>query len=228
MVRLAADAGTTDIVATPHANPHYRFEPEVIRAKVTELREATNDLVQLHVGCDFHLSAANIEDALLDPRKYAINHRCYILVEFSEFLIPPSSAEIFRRMREAGTIPIITHPERNQLLQSDPGQIERWVENDCLTQVTAQSLLGRFGKPAKGVADYWIRAGAVHFVASDAHDPNDRTPVLSEAFRYVASTYGSDQAERLFVTNPKATLTGEPLEWFEPEPMRKKKWYQFS
>jgi protein-tyrosine phosphatase len=228
MVRMASDSGTTDIVATPHASPHYRFDAEIIELKIAELRRATDNRVNLHAGCDFHLSATNIEEALVNPTKYAINHRSYILVEFSEFLIPPTSAEIFRRMQAAGVTPIVTHPERNQLLQSDPEQIEAWVENECLIQVTAQSFLGRFGKRAKDVADHWMRAGVVHFVASDAHDPEDRVPVLSEAYRYVASTYGSDQAERLFVANPKATLSGEPLEWLEAEPKKKRKWYQFS
>jgi protein-tyrosine phosphatase len=228
MVRMAYASGTTDMVATPHANPQYRFDAEIIDRKIAELRRATDNVVNLHVGCDFHLSATNIEDALVNPTKYAINHGSYILVEFSEFLIPPTSAEIFRRMQEAGVTPIVTHPERNQLLQSDPEQVEAWVENDCLVQVTAQSFLGRFGKRAKDVADHWMTTGAVHFVASDAHDSRDRTPVLSEAYHYVQNTYGSDQAERLFVANPKAALSGEPLEWFEPEPKKKRKWFQFS
>jgi protein-tyrosine phosphatase len=228
MVRMASASGTTDIVATPHASPQYGFDAGIVHFKLAELRRATGNLVNLHVGCDFHLSATNIEDALSHPTKYAINHGSYILVEFSEFLIPPTSAEIFRRMQAAGVTPIVTHPERNQLLQSHPEQVETWVENDCLVQITAQSFLGRFGKRAKEVADHWMTVGAVHFVASDAHDPKDRTPVLSDAYHYVQSTYGSDQAERLFVANPKATLSGEPLEWVEPEPKKKRKWYQFS
>ena len=227
MVRMAAASGTTDIVATPHANPQYRFEPEVIERKVSELRSATCDAVQIHVGCDFHLSATNIEDALANPTKYTINHRSYVLVEFADFLIPPTSTEIFRRMRVAGMTPIITHPERNRLLQINLEQIRGWVENECLVQVTAQSFLSRFGKSAKDAADDLMRSGLVHFVASDAHGPKGRTPDLAEAYRYVASTYGPSQAERLFVANPKAALLGEPLEWFDSMPRKRRRWYQF-
>jgi protein-tyrosine phosphatase len=227
MVRMAFASGTTDIVATPHANPQYPFDPEVIERKVSELRSAIGAAVQIHVGCDFHLSATNIEDALANPTKYTINHRSYILVEFADFLIPPTSTEIFRRMRVGGMTPIITHPERNRLLQADLEHIRTWVEDECLVQVTAQSLLGRFGKSAKDAADDLMRSGLVHFVASDAHGPKDRTPVLAEAYRYVASTYGTGQADRLFVTNPKAALMGEPLEWFESVPRKRRRWYQF-
>src|ERR1700737_816953 len=94
MARVAAASGTTDIVATPHANQRYRFDPEVIEEKVEILRRAVGELVRIHVGCDFHLSAMNIHDALENPTKYAINHRSYVLVEFSDLLIPPTSAEI--------------------------------------------------------------------------------------------------------------------------------------
>ena len=31
MLRLAAEAGTTDIVATPHVNGQFEFDPELIR-----------------------------------------------------------------------------------------------------------------------------------------------------------------------------------------------------
>ena len=38
MLRLAAEAGTTDIVATPHANGEYVFRPDVICARIEEIQ----------------------------------------------------------------------------------------------------------------------------------------------------------------------------------------------
>lgn len=227
MVKMAAASGTTDIVATPHANPQYAFNPELVEQKIADLQRATGNLLNIHLGCDFHLSATNVQDALACPTKYAINHRCYVLVEFSDFAIPPSAAEIFRKMQTAGMLPIITHPERNALLQRNLKQIKVWVDQECLVQVTAQSFLGRFGKRAKNFADELMSNGLVHFVASDAHDAVDRTPVLSEAYRYVATAYGSDLAEQVFVTNPRAALLGGALEPFEAELSRTRKWHDF-
>lgn len=224
MVRMAAGTGTTDIVATPHANARYNFEPEQIARKIAELTEATGHLVQIHSGCDFHLDANNIQDALAHPTKYAINHLSYVLVEFSDFVIPPSTGEILARLRDAGMLPIITHPERNRLLHERADQISSWVDDDCLVQVTAQSFLGRFGKAAKSFADQLMDRALIHFVASDGHDTADRPPVLADAYRYVEKNYGEARAEALFVTNPKATLTGDPIERFFAEP-RRRKWF---
>ena len=36
MLRMAAESGTTDLVATPHANLNYKYEPLVIRDRLRE------------------------------------------------------------------------------------------------------------------------------------------------------------------------------------------------
>src|SRR5688500_1615002 len=109
MLRLAAAAGTTDIVATPHASGQYAFSPELIDARIGELSAATE--VRIHRGCDFHLQADNIEDAIAHPHKYTINHSGYLLVEFSDIAIFASTDEILSELVGAGMAPIITHPE---------------------------------------------------------------------------------------------------------------------
>ncbi len=148
MLQQAAAAGTTDIVASPHANQEYFFDPLMVEQKIGELQAAVGDAPQIHYGCDFHLTLENIEDALRVPGRYSINHRGYLLVEFSDFLIPKTTEETFARMMKVGLRPIVTHPERNQLLQRRLPELEEWVAQGVHLQVTAQSLLGRFGRTA--------------------------------------------------------------------------------
>jgi protein-tyrosine phosphatase len=228
MLRIAAESGTTDLVATPHANLQFRFNPALIEARLAELAQAAGNAVRLHRGCDFHLYYDNIQDALAHPAKYTINGLNYLLVEFPDVLIADSTDEVFYRFRRAGIVPIITHPERNFLLHRRMEQMARWVAEGCLIQVTAQSFLGRFGGEARSVARELIQRGMVHFVASDAHDAGDRTPSLREACQHLTRRYGADLAGRLFVENPGAALRGEPL----PEPAdaptpRANPWYRF-
>jgi protein-tyrosine phosphatase len=227
MLRLAAASGTSDIVASPHANHEFKFEPEVIAAKLQVLRQAVDGVIRIHTGCDFHLSYDNIQDSLQNPSKYAINHKSYILVEFSDLLIPKTTDDVFYQMQAAGMTPIITHPERNMLLQKRLDKLETWVESGCLLQVTALSFLGRFGKQAKVFADRLLERGLVHIVASDAHDMKYRPPSLKEAYEYVSKACGPTRAEMLFVKNPAATLTGAPLETYYEDPAPPKKWFQF-
>ena len=227
MLHLAAESGSTDIVASPHANHQFKFDPEIVAAKVEELRRAAAGVIRVHTGCDFHLSYDNIQDSLQHPSKYAINHKKYVLVEFSDLLIPKTTSDVFYQMQSAGMIPIITHPERNPLLQKSLDKLAGWVETGCLLQVTAQSFLGRFGRQAKTFADLLLQRGLVHIVASDGHDTKHRPPSLKEAYEYVSKEYGPGRARTLFVTNPGATLTGAPVEMYYEQPVPDKKWYQF-
>ncbi|MBI3472634.1 MAG: exopolysaccharide biosynthesis protein [Candidatus Solibacter usitatus] len=226
MLRLAAESGTTDIVASPHANFEYTFQPELIEQKIAELTAAVDASIRIHRACDFHLSYDNIQDALAHPGRYTINHKNYLLVEFSDLLIPHSSGDVFGSLQAAGMVPVITHPERNGLLRQRLDKLEAWAESGCLLQVTALSFLGRFGKHAKAFADLLLERNLVHIVASDAHDTQHRPPLLREAYEYVRRKRGPARAEALFAANPRATLTGDPLPPEEVAPAPARKWYR--
>lgn len=227
MVRMAAAHGTTDLVATPHANLTYKFEPETIAVRLVEIQAAAGDCLRLHTGCDFHLSYDNIEDAVANPRKYTIAQKNYLLVEFSDLLIFKSTPEIFGRLMDAGMIPVITHPERNGLLRQRLEEIAKWVEDGARVQVTAQSLTGRFGKRAQEFSKALLDQSLVHVIASDAHDCEHRPPVMSEAFTWLEQHYGLAWANALCVENPGATLTGTDMKIPERESSApKRKWYK--
>jgi len=227
MLRMAAAAGTTDLVCTPHANRNYKFEPLVIRDRLKELEEGIGDAVRLYTGCDFHLSYENIQDAINNPRKYTINQHCYLLVEFSDMLIFRNTAEIFGRLQEAGMVPIITHPERNELLQQRLDEIAMWVDAGALVQVTGQSLMGHFGRKAGEFAKMLLERRLVHFIASDGHDLKHRPPTLNEAHAWLVKNQGQPMADALCIGNPRATLAGLSVELpYVDAEIRAKKWYQ--
>ena len=226
MLRLAAESGTTDLVATPHANLTYKFDPARIRERVAEIA-AANPPVRLFTGCDFHLSYDNIQDAIENPSKYTIHQQSYLLVEFSDLLIFRNTQEIFDRLQDAGMHPVITHPERNGLLRQRLEQIESWVDNGALVQVTAQSLLGDFGRRAVEFSRTLLDRGLVHFIASDGHDCEHRPPRMDLAHRWLVKHYGEALADALCKKNPAATLTGDPLEPMPEEPEAEpRKWYR--
>ena len=224
MLVMARAAGTTDIVATPHANSQFRFDPQQVKDKIADLQDAIGDLPRIHYGCDFHLTSENIDEALRLPAKYSINHRGYLLVEFADTFIPKTTSQIFERMLDAGLFPIVTHPERNPLLQKKLSDVEAWVEMGCFVQVTAQSVLGSFGKRAKAFSDTLLSHGLVHFLASDAHDLQYRPTPLQPAWEYVSEHLGPDTAAVLLEENPGAALVGAPISAPVTAP-RKRGWF---
>jgi protein-tyrosine phosphatase len=228
MLKIAAESGTTDIVATPHANQKFTFDPDLIDRKIAELQVASGPLPRIHRGCDFHLTIENIDDAVAHPSKYTINQKRYLLVELSNSIIPKTIHDIFARLQDTGLVPVITHPERNSFLQTRLDLLRGCVEEKCLVQVTAQSLLGRFGRTANRIATQLLQENLVHFIASDAHDPKHRSPALREAYDYTAKTWGEQRAYSLFVNAPQAALLGTPFDAPLANIANKKKWYSFG
>ncbi|HEV2689069.1 MAG TPA: CpsB/CapC family capsule biosynthesis tyrosine phosphatase [Bryobacteraceae bacterium] len=225
MLRVAAQHGTTDIVATPHANSQFRFNQELIQQRFAEVSKAAQGLVRVHLGCDFHISYENVQDALENPTRYTINNLSYLMVELPDLVMLEPARSILSRLRSARMIPVITHPERNVMLQDKIDTLSQWLEDGCLLQITGQSLLGRFGPEAARCANSLLRRDLVHFIASDAHDCDDRPPRLDEPYRHVALRFGERRAEQLLRINPAMALRGEPLEEQPLTPVRK--WFEF-
>ena len=224
MCYMAVKDGITHIVATPHCNFHYPFRPEENAKQITELQAAVGETPKLYLGCDFHLSYENIQSIHKDSRKFTINGKKYLLVEFEGHTIPQYMRQIFFEMISGGIIPIITHPDRNYVLCRHPEILYDWVNAGCLSQVTAQSLTVDFGKTAQKAAQVLMEHNLVHAIATDAHNLTSRPPRLFSCYQKVAEQHGESVAEELFHKNPQAILEGNDVVWSrQPIELRKPK-----
>ncbi len=217
MCRMAAADGIDHTVASPHANAAFTYDRVRHEQTLADLRARTGK-PELALGCDFHLSFENLEDALVRPEQYVIGTTRYLLVELSDFMSPRYVGGALTRLLDAGLTPVLTHPERNLILQRDPRHVLAWAENGCVVQITASSVTGSWGQQAANVTRWLLERQAVHVLATDAHDLRGRPPVLSEARHAVARQYGSDLADTLVQRNPRAIVDNLPLPYF-PRPV---------
>jgi protein-tyrosine phosphatase len=211
MCRVAVRDDITHIVATPHCNGEFEYDRERYTAMLGRLHDAGNGKLKFSLGCDFHFSYDNIQDALAHPRRYTIGESQYLLVEFSDYGIPAGVHQNLLSLSSCGMVPIITHPERNSILLRKPEMVLEFAEQGCLVQVTANSFTGFWGGQAKNMAEWLLKCEAVHVVASDAHDFARRKPTLSEAHAQIAELAGKGTADALVSNNPAAIVAGKSL-----------------
>ena len=211
MCRIALEDGITHIVATPHSNDEYSYNRERYTEMLGQLHDAADGKLTFSLGCDLHFSYDNIQDALANPRRYTIGDSQYLLIEFSDYGIPPSVMQDVFMICSRGMVPIVTHPERNQPLLKNPELVLKLVEQGCLVQVTADGVTGAWGGRSKKMVEWLLQREAVHVIASDAHDPVHRRPAMSQARNVVAELAGAAIAEALVTHNPEAIVEGKGL-----------------
>lgn len=211
MCAIAVQDGIEHIVATPHADFHYSYDREALAARLQRLQQLAGPALRFSLGCDFHLSHDNLEDAFAHPSRYTIGNTGYLLVEFNNDSIPQQITGALLRLIELGITPILTHPERNRVLQRDLPRVRQWIEDGCLVQITANSLTGHWGDQARRSARTLLEQHAVHVLATDAHDSRRRVPMLSLARSLVAKWHGEEMARALVEDNPRAIVSGEKI-----------------
>lgn len=211
---MAARDGIATIVATVHQLGNFASNHgDTIRAQADRLQAKLDRRgIPLEVlpGADVRIEPGMIRK-IRSGEVLTLGDRGYhVLLELPHEVYLPLD-RLLADLKKAGLTGILSHPERNQGIISRPAVVESLVHSGCLIQVTAASLTGGFGGRARGVAEWLVRQGLVHFVSTDAHSPRSRPPLLGEAYDRVVELVGSPLATELFCQNPAAVAEGRPV-----------------
>lgn len=229
MAQLAADDGTTTVVATPHQLGSFaQNRGSEIRRLVAELQtRLTAAGIPLTVlpGADVRIEP-DMFDRLASGDVLTLgDHRRHVLLELPHDLylpLEPIVATLARRQM----VGILSHPERNEGIMRCPEVVGPLVESGCLLQITAGSLCGAFGDECRSLAEWLIGEGFAHFVATDAHGVRSRRPLMHRAFERVAELTDDHTATDLCCTNPAAVAAGQGVRpGRRPVARRKAKWF---
>lgn len=214
MARMAAAGGTEAVAATSHGNfsrSSLQEAREYLRFYGKRLKEFRRRLAEEQIplkvcgGMEL-LAEEHLLSLAEEMRLPSLNGGKYLLVEFY-FDIPRQMAEsALERLQRLGWEVVLAHPERYDFVRREPECLLALYDARITLQVNAGSLSGQFGRHAFRAADYMLRSGIAGAVASDAHDPVLRTPVLEETAEYLDLHYGNGAAEVLLWRNPLRIL----------------------
>ncbi len=230
MARMAVADGIRTIIATPHQLGCYTDNSgRMIRQRAAELQAFLHRHdVELHVlpGAD-----VRIEDTMFAGLRQGTvlslgDHRKHVLVELPHELYLPT-LPIVEQLQHLGMRSILSHPERNEGILRQPQLVTELVQQGCLMQVTASSLLGTFGLPCQYFSEWMLSKNLVHFMATDAHGAKTRRPLLRRCFERVKELSGASTAEALCCHNPHAVASGQDLElnFVSPPARARSRWF---
>jgi len=197
MAQLAVDDGVRTVVCTPHQLGAFgENRGDDLRRRVAELQErldAHGVAVQVLPGGDVRIEDGMLEKLASGEVLSLADHRRHVLLELPHELYFPLEPVLagLARLRMTG---VLSHPERNRGLLQQQSLIEELVGRGCLMQVTAGSLTGGFGPASQAMAERMASRGLIHFLATDAHGPKTRRPILSRAFQRAAELAGEEAA----------------------------------
>jgi protein-tyrosine phosphatase len=208
LARAAVADGTGLVVCTPHAHMIDVAElPDRVRQLRSALAAAGIDL-EIRAGAELSWDhVATFDGRSLEAVAQGPPGGRWILLEaplpgtgdLDDF--EPAAQEL----RDRGYGVLIGHPERSPAMNGDAGAVDRVLDAGDRVQLNASSLVGYHGSAARAAGLELARSGRIHVLASDAHQPRDRGPVLGPAVE-ILREHGIDDAERLASTEPRALL----------------------
>ncbi|GIN62009.1 tyrosine protein phosphatase [Robertmurraya siralis] len=225
MARIAVEQGVTHLFATPH---HLNGSYENPKNKILQMtRQYSNYLIEekiplvLHPGQELRVHREIFQTIEADEMITLDNQGKYVLLELPSTNVPNYLHEVVYELRLRGITPIIPHPERNVKIVEEPELLYDLLSDGALTQLTAGSIIGQFGKKIKLFSEKLIEHQWTHFIASDAHNTHSRGFFLQQAFEAITKKFGVD-AIFYYKENAELLLRGQNIVAEEAKPMRRK------
>ncbi|CDO03686.1 Tyrosine-protein phosphatase YwqE [Oceanobacillus picturae] len=225
MAKAAVDQGIHTIIATPHhRNGKYDNDRATIHRHVEILSELfVREDIPLSVlaGQEVRINGDMIEE-LKNETLLPLHDTKYLFVEFPSGSVPRYAGQMLYDIQVAGYTPVIVHPERNAELIQEPNKLYDFVRKGALTQVTAASVIGKFGKNIQKFSHQLIEANLTHFIATDAHNTTTRGFCLQEAMQTIKQQYGNEYYY-MFMENSQLLVDNSNVNKMEPFKVKKKK-----
>ncbi len=209
LLRMAWDDGTRIVVLTPHYRGRYKQNtPETLQENFAWLREmAAAELPDMKLYLGQEIAYENgVPEALHRGRVLTVNGSDWALLEFHTNSLRSHIITGVAETVRCGFVPIVAHVERYDICRSDPSLVEELLDMGALLQLNADSVLGGNGFAVKRFCRRLLKERKAHFVASDAHDPVHRPPLLRDCFLKIHKKYGAQYAQELFYGNAQTVI----------------------
>lgn len=232
-LRLAKEAtenGITHALLTPHhMNGRYVNHKQDVIQRTKEFQKqinAHNIPLTVFPGQEVRINGQLLQALDKDDILFADTENQYLMLEFPDDDVPHYTNQMIFDLQQRGIIPVIVHPERNTKIMNHPDLLYQLLEKGCLSQITASSYVGTFGKKVENFSRQLIETGEGYVFASDAHDLPGRKYEMHQAFDKLQYEFGTELTKR-YQKNARSIINGERVLPNRIRKVKKKKRFWF-
>ena len=220
MLDIAEENGTKVIFATPHVIEFINKPKwELIVEKSKQMQQIANNKnlnIEILPGAEIQMNWDLLPEIGVQG-SYCLNGSRYALIELPVLEIPEYADEFFYELLLKGIVPIIAHPERNQVIMNNLTKLLEWMRNGVLLQCNSGSVTGAFGNKVRENVEILLKNRLITFIGSDAHRDKRRDTNLIGAKKIMMDLVGKDYCEEIFYRNPSYILKNELVEVNVPD-----------
>lgn len=217
LARAAVAAGIKTAVMTPHVHVgRYENDLSSIKASFAAFRRALAEHaipLEIRIGGEVRIAAEimpMVEEEKI-PYLGELDGYRIVLLEFPHGQLMVGADKLIQWLLARRIRPLIAHPERNKEVMRNVEKIYPFVAMGCLLQLTGASVIGQFGKPARGCALALIERNWVTVVATDAHNLLHRPPNFDLARKALEKIGGEAFARQLTEHVPAEIIRANAL-----------------
>ena len=208
LARVTVADGTALLIATPHVHSEMFTDPESIAARTLvvneELERQGLPLTVLPGGELDHALVSRLTVSQLELIAQGPAGRRWLLVEAPFRGLRMDFSAATDALRAKGFAVVVAHPERARPTPETGAVMEHEIACGSGLQLTAASIVGDHGRPARELSLRLIRSASRALVASDAHGLW-RPPMLTAAVAALAEA-GIPEPTRFVSDVPRAMI----------------------
>ena len=205
MLEIAYEQGVRDIFCTSH---NVYSEEEITRYKsqfmmLQMMAKSHFPDLTLHMGCELLCAGEYIDDVLYGLEIGVFlplgNSKC-VLTELYPDVTPEEAKVVVETLVATGWKPILAHTERYPALFVET-VLQELITSGAKLQINLYSLVEENKDEIKERARYLVDNRLAHFVGSDAHRINYRSPKYESGVRYIEEHCGKEYLEEVCYKN---------------------------
>lgn len=209
MLRMAWEQGIHSVIATPHYSSAFRNERrsliiEACRGLEQEAQEKIDADFRVYPGLEYLYSQGMLEKAE-NGRLLTLAESGYVLVEFLPSVSWKEMYRAVRTLQHCSYHPVIAHVERYRAVREND-RAEELLEAGCLLQMNYGPVGGKWLEERTRWCRKMLLEGNIHFLGTDMHNAEDRSPRITEAVRWMDKHLDEDYVEEICKGNAERLL----------------------